>query len=160
MQPTHFPLRRFDRDATTWNLLTETRLGDRVLYRFYDVDRNPIYIGITHTGEARLAAHRKRSEWWPLAEYIAVSTYPTWAELEKAERAAIRAENPRFNKAGKAWRQQVVLRLDGNASDVAEELHRIARPEFISELAELLAQPERFPQPEPPPPAKCADDSP
>lgn len=160
MQPKHFPVRRFDRDASTWNLLTETRLGDRVLYRFYDADRQPVYIGITHTGDARLAAHRKRSEWWPLAEFIAVSVYPNWTALEKAETAAIRAERPRFNKAKTLWRQQVVLRLDGEATDVAAELHRIARPEFISELAELLAQPERFPQPEPPPPAQFAGESP
>ena len=161
MQPKHFPVRRFDRDAPTRNLLTETRLGDRVLYRFYDASRQPIYIGITHTGDARLAAHRKRSPWWPLAEYIAVSVYPNWTELEKAERAAIRAESPRFNKTGTSWRQQVVLRLDGEAADAAAELHRIARPEFLSELAELLAQPERFPQPEPPPPVRFPDgDSP
>lgn len=153
-------MRRFDRDAPTRNLLTETRLGDRVLYRFYDADRQPLYIGITHNGDIRLAAHRRRSEWWPQVEYIAVSVYRNWAALEEAELAAIRAERPPFNKAKSLWRQQVVLRLDGNAGDVASELHRIARPEFISELAALLAQPERFPQPEPPPAVQFADDAP
>jgi predicted GIY-YIG superfamily endonuclease len=153
MQPRHFPVRRFDRDAPTRNLLTETRLGDRVLYRFYDADRQPLYIGITHTGDARLAAHRRRSEWWPQAEYIAVSVYRNWAALEEAELAAIRAEHPPFNKAKTLWRQQVLLRLDAAPEAVAAELHRIGRPEFIRELARLLSQPERYPQPVPPPSA-------
>lgn len=158
MQPRHFPVRPFDRDAPTRHLLIETRLGDRVLYRFYDADRKPLYIGITHTGDARLAAHRRRSEWWAQVEYIAVSVYPSWAALEEAELAAIRAEGPRFNKAKTLWRQQVVLRLDGDPEEVATELHRIARPTFLSELAALLAQPERFPQPAPPPRLKFPDE--
>jgi hypothetical protein len=160
MQAKHFPARRLDRDAPIWNLLTETRIGDRILYRFYDVDRAPLYIGITHTGDARMGVHRRRSDWWPLAEYIAVSVYPNWSSLEEAERAAIRAEHPRFNKAGTRWRQQVLVRLDADPNDVAAELHRIGRPEFLAELAALLDQPERFPQPSPPPPAEFAEHPP
>jgi hypothetical protein len=158
MQPTHFPVRQFDRDAPAWKLLTERRNGPYLLYRFYDGDRQPLYIGITHTGDARLAVHRRRSSWWPLAEYIALSVYPSWASLEEAERAAIRAEMPRFNKAKTQWRQQVLIRLDVDPKDVAAELHRIGRPNFISELADLLARPEEFPQPLPPPPVRFADD--
>lgn len=158
MQPRHFPVRRFDRDAPTRNLLTETRLGDRVLYRFYDADQQPLYTGITHTGHARLATHRRCSEWWPLAEYIAVSVYASWAALEEAELAAIRAEGPPFNKAKTLWRQQVLLRLDGEPADAALELHRIGRPEFVQQLARLLSQPERYPQPVPPPAAFPAEE--
>lgn len=157
-EPKHFPARRLDHNAPNWKLLTETRVGDRVLYRFYDANRQPLYIGITHTGDTRIATHRRQSKWWPLAEYLAVSVYPNWSSMEKAERAAIRAEKPRFNKAGTQWRQQVIVRLDADPKDVAEELHRIARPEFLAELAALLTQPERFPQPPPPPPARFADD--
>src|SRR5947207_2804128 len=78
MQTTHFPARRFDREAPEWLLLPERRAGNDILYRFYDAEQHPLYIGITQTGAARLAAHRRRSEWWPLAEYIAVSVYPDW----------------------------------------------------------------------------------
>lgn len=158
MQPRHFPVRYFHGDAPTRNLLTETRLGDRILYRFYDANRQPLYIGITHTGDARLAAHRRISAWWAEAKYIAVSVYRTWAALEEAELAAIRSEKPRFNKAKTLWRQQVVLRLDGDPEELAAELHRIARPSFVSELAALLAQPDRFPQPVPPPRPRFPDE--
>ncbi|MFJ6667464.1 GIY-YIG nuclease family protein [Streptomyces sp. NPDC091383] len=157
-EPTHFPVRRLDRYAPNWKLLTESRIGDRILYRFYDADRQPLYIGITHTGDTRIATHRRQSKWWPLAEYIAISVYPNWSSMEKAERAAIRAEKPRFNKAGTQWRQQVIVRLDADPADVAAELHRIARPEFLAELAAHLAQPDQFPQPSPPPPPRFADD--
>ncbi|WP_200309150.1 hypothetical protein [Streptomyces adelaidensis] len=158
MQPTHFPLRRLDRNASTWGLLPERRAGNSLLYRFYDAERQPLYIGITGTGEVRIATHRRRSAWWELAEYIAVSAYPNWPSLAEAERAAIRAEKPRFNKAGTQWRQQALIRLDAEPKGIAEELHRIARPEFVAELAALLAQPEKFPQPSPPPPARFADE--
>lgn len=133
--------------------MPETGIGSRILYRFYDAEQQPLYIGITHTGYIRLASHRSRSEWWPLASYVAISEYPDWSALEEAETAAIRAERPRFNKAKTLWRQRVVLRLDADPDEVADELHRIARPEFIRELGLLLTQPDRYPQPTPPPTA-------
>lgn len=154
MQPTHLPARTFDRHAPAWKLLSETPSTSYLLYRFYDADRQALYIGITQSGQTRLAEHRRRSEWWPLAEYFAFSAYPDWPSLELAESAAIRTEAPRFNKAGTQWRQQAIVRLDGHPQDVAQELHRIGRPEFISELARLLARPEDFPQFLPPPPAR------
>lgn len=158
MQPKHYPAMQFDGNAPTWQLLPQTRLGDRVLYRFYDAERQPLYIGITHTGHARLASHKNRSDWWSLAAYLAISVYPNWSALEEAETAAIRAERPRFNKAKTSWRQRVVLRLDGDPEEVAAELHKIGRPEFIRELAALLAQADRYPQPTPPPTAFLASE--
>ena len=129
-----------------------------LLYRFYDADRQPLYIGIT-TGDAfRWTQHRKRADWWPLAESVAVSTYHTHDELLVAEKAALRHEQPRFNKQGVRWPSTTYLRFDGTAADAAAHLFSVAHPDFLLRLSSLLAQPERFPQPSPPPRAWPDDD--
>lgn len=164
MYPKHFPLRRLDRDAAERDLMRpespDGRLSRPIVYRFYDTDRKPLYIGYTTTCNVRWAAHRRHAEWWPLAEYVAVPFYRTAADAFTAEKAAIANEKPRFNQVGMQWRKQVVLRLDRPAEEIAAELHRIARPELLRELAELLATPEeRFPGPTPPPPALLAEEN-
>lgn len=162
--PLHRPLRKLDRDAPTASLLTaDERRPDwylplwPYLYRFYDAEQQPLYIGITSCSAIRLNAHRARSEWWPLAEYIAVSVYPTASAVETAERAALRHEKPRFNKQGVRGPANLSIHAHGSPEDAAALLFRQAPAAFVSELAALLARPERFPQPVPPPPAQFAD---
>jgi hypothetical protein len=164
---THFPLRKLDRTASIRDFLTpEIQNPDwpqshklHFVYRFYDADLEPLYIGLSYGGPTRWGQHRERSEWWPLAEYVAVSFYASYADVQAAEKAAIRHEQPRFNKQFRRGRAHVSLRLRGPAEDAAAEIFREADPEFIRELADLLAQPDRFPQPTPPPPARFADDA-
>ncbi|MDX3069268.1 hypothetical protein PV518_45265 [Streptomyces sp. ND04-05B] len=166
-KPAHLPLRRFDRDAPKADLLKEgerrpdgfTTRGWPFLYRFYDAARRPLYFGITSADATRLVAHRKGAEWWPLAEFIAVSVYPSYMAVEVAERAAIRHEQPRFNKRDRRGAAYVRLHVDGPAEEAAALLFRDASPGFLAELAELLVSPARFPQPEPPPPARFADEA-
>lgn len=152
--PVHLPLRRLDRNARTSDLMTpdERRLPTRhLVYRFYDTEQLPIYAGVTGVGAIRWDAHRKRSSWWPLAEYVAVSAYPSYEAMREAERATIRSECPRFNKQAIGGPANVKIPLHGAARDAAALIHREAMPEFIAELAALLARPDLFPQPEPPP---------
>lgn len=165
LRVTHFPLRKLDRDAPVkYFLAPETQHPDwprsyrwDFVYRFYDVDAKPLYIGMTSGGLTRWDQHRKRAEWWPLAEYVAVSFYATYADTQVAEKAAIRNEQPRFNRQFIRRPAIATLRLHEPADAAAAVLFRDASPEFIRELAHLLTQPERFPQPEPPPPARFAD---
>ncbi len=159
--PIHFPLRKFDRQARTAALLTpEERRPDGYLrlwpylYRFYDADRQPLYLGISSCTAIRLDAHRRQSGWWPLAECIAISAYGTDEAVKAAERAALRQEQPRFNRAGVRGPAYARISLHGAAEDAAAVLFRDASPEFLTALATLLGQPERFPQPVPPPPAR------
>lgn len=167
LRVTHFPLRKLDRDAPTRHFLVpEMRHPEwpqshkfHLVYRFYDADLKPLYIGITHGGMERWDQHRKRSEWWPLAEYVAVSFYESHDAVKIAEKVAIRQEQPRFNKVHMRGPANASLHLHGPAEAAAAQLFRDADPEFISELAQLLTQPERFPQPEPPPPARFADEA-
>lgn len=158
--PMHNPLRKFDRDAPTARLLMPGEERPNwwmplwpYLYRFYDADLHPLYIGISSCHATRLDSHRKRSEWWPLAEYIAVSVYPNYEAVERAERAALRHEKPRFNKQGVQGPASVAINTRGPAEEAAALLFRQVEPAFLAELAALLAQPDRFPQPSPPPPA-------
>ncbi|MEV5007269.1 GIY-YIG nuclease family protein [Streptomyces sp. NPDC055692] len=161
--PLHLPLRRFDRDAPNADLLAKHErrpawyaVNWPYLYRFYDADRQPLYFGITEDSATRLVAHRKTAEWWPLAEFIAVSVYRSHADVEAAERAAIRHEQPRFNKAHKRGATYTRLHVESPPEVAAAQLFQIASAAYIAELAALLQAPERFPQPEPPPPARLA----
>lgn len=164
--PMHVPLRKFDRDAPKAELL---QLGEErpewwlplwpYLYRFYDADLQPLYIGISSCHATRLDSHRRRSEWWPLAEYIAISVYPTEKAVAEAERAALRHERPRFNKQGVRGPASVAINTRGPAEEAAAFLFRQVDAAFLADLAALLNQPERFPQPSPPPPARFADDA-
>jgi len=154
--PLHCPLRALSRDAPTSELLApgEHRPGTGhiwpFLYRFYDADRQPLYIGITSSDAARWDQHRKRSEWWPLAEYVAVSVYDTYGDALDAERFAIRAETPRFNRQGTRWPVQAAIQLTRPPEEAAAVLLRQVRPEFLARLVELLQDPEQAPQPAPP----------
>jgi len=168
LRVTHFPLRKLDRDAPVKEFLApemarpEWPQSHKIhyVYRFYDADLEPLYIGLTYGGAHRWHQHRKTSAWWPLAEYVAVSFYASYEDIHVAEKAAIRKERPRFNKQFVRGPAIATLRLRESAEAAAAQLFREASPEFISELAGLLTQPERFPQPEPPPAARFANDSP
>jgi hypothetical protein len=162
--PMHVPLRKFDREAPRAKLLERGEERPEwcltlwpFLYRFYDADLRPVYIGISSCHATRLESHRKRSAWWPLAEYIAISVYATYEAVLEAERAALRRERPRFNKQGVRGPARVSIDTRETAEEAAALLFRQVDPTFVAELAALLAQPERFPQPPPPPPARFAD---
>lgn len=163
----HFPLRKLDRDAHTKRFLApEIEHPDwgrahrfDFLYRFFDGDLAPLYFGITAGSASRWDQHRKRADWWPLAEYVAVSFYPTCKAVQAAEKAAIRHDKPRYNKQFSRWPASVPLRLDQTVEHAAAQLFRDAPPEFLAELAGLLTQPDRFQQQELPPPARFADAS-
>lgn len=163
--PMHIPLRKLDREAPKAELLKPGECRPDwwlplwpYLYRFYDADLKPIYIGISSCSATRIDNHRKRSEWWPLAEYIAISVYSTPTAVEAAERVALRHEKPRFNKQGVRGPAHLSIHARGPAQDAAALLFRQAPAEFVAELAALLAQPERFPQPSPPPPARFGEE--
>ncbi|MEU1787054.1 GIY-YIG nuclease family protein [Streptomyces sparsogenes] len=98
-------LRRFDPHAPSKQLATDEespRYGSATaLYRFFDKEQQLLYVGITGQPRERWPKHRRKAEWWPQAAFVAVEIHPTeWQALD-AERAAIAAENPQFNKRSK-----------------------------------------------------------
>lgn len=70
--------------------------GPAWVYRIYDADWQLLYIGVTTNLVMRLAAHGNK--WWGyrIAKTKA-QVYRTRSEAAAVEKAAIRAERPRFN---------------------------------------------------------------
>lgn len=69
------------------------------LYRFFSTTDELLYVGIARDLGARFSVHRTRSEWWALVASGSTVTYPSRADAELAEAAAIHAEQPLYNIA-------------------------------------------------------------
>lgn len=140
----HLPVRRIQRDAV-WGSIDAPEGVDvgNLLYRFYDGEGLPLYVGKTTTGTARLEQHRRGAEWYGLVEFVALSLYPNHELVLRAERAAIRSEQPRFNRADRRGRKRVELHLHGPAEEAAAVLLDEAEPEFLAELVRILGIPSR-----------------
>jgi len=69
------------------------------LYRHFSADGELLYVGISLNAMARFHVHRRVAEWRDLVATITIEKFKTRAAAEKAERAAIRKEGPKFNKA-------------------------------------------------------------
>lgn len=110
--------------------MTEQVIERCYLYRFFDSAGELLYVGITRDLGARLAAHRRVSEWWDLAARGATETYPSRAEAELAEAVAIHAERPLYN-TNRPTEQKVArlcaARLAGEVVDVTELVAEVER---------------------------------
>ena len=71
----------------------------QTLYRFFDIQNNLLYVGISSNWQSRLKQHYKHSQFHEIAANITLVHYDTRAEVEAAELVAIRTENPLYNKA-------------------------------------------------------------
>lgn len=69
------------------------------LYRFYDVQGELLYVGITGNIQNRMGQHRATQAWWDLVGTMTVQRFDSRKESEIAERTAIRDESPIFNTA-------------------------------------------------------------
>lgn len=115
MKPIHLDARRFDLHAKNFQRMTpsEKALGRGGLYRFYDTEQRPLYVGISVSFEIRWDAHRLNAQWWPRAAFVAVSFYPIGGRtsVQWAESAAITRERPVFNKQCRSFPVQNLRRL-------------------------------------------------
>lgn len=66
------------------------------VYRYYDADEQPLYIGCTTNVRKREYGHRSK-EWFPLVARREIEWFPDMFHGRMAERAAIQREQPRFN---------------------------------------------------------------
>lgn len=72
--------------------------SEYALYRYFDVRDSLLYIGKTGRLASRETRHIARSRWMFLAARSAIERYPDAEALQDAERKAIKAEHPLFNK--------------------------------------------------------------
>jgi hypothetical protein len=101
------------------------------LYRFYDADDLLLYVGVTSAGPSRWSEHEQNRAWWDLVARTTVEHFPGRVEALAAEKAAIRAEQPKWNTMHKGERSPrsqkvrphgtgtVILREDGRWSFIA-----------------------------------------
>lgn len=71
--------------------------GRTALYRFFNADGALLYVGITEHLGIRWNTHAKKQPWWPQVARQTVDWHETRALAEKAETAAIKAEQPKYN---------------------------------------------------------------
>jgi predicted GIY-YIG superfamily endonuclease len=103
-----------------------------VLYRCFAGDGELLYIGIARDLERRMKQHLRDHEhddgaWIHWVDRTEVEQYPDRPSALKAEKAAIAAESPRYNRTGKA-----VPRLPR----VRGPFWRGWRPQTVSDLAD------------------------
>lgn len=71
--------------------------GRTALYRHYAEDETLLYVGVSLSVAARLAAHEATSAWFDQIARVDVEWHPTRAAALAAEKHAIKTENPKCN---------------------------------------------------------------
>lgn len=69
------------------------------LYRYYNSSGDLLYVGISLDAVTRLAQHKEKAPWFTQIARIEIEHYESRKECAKAERLAIRREQPLHNKA-------------------------------------------------------------
>lgn len=83
----------------------EQRERHHVLYRFFNVDGELLYIGITRNPSSRFKSHQHEKSWFSEVTSSTMEHFTSWQELMDAELSAIRRESPKYNIAG-TWQPQ------------------------------------------------------
>jgi DNA-binding XRE family transcriptional regulator/predicted GIY-YIG superfamily endonuclease len=81
-------------------MTTETK--GYTVYRLYDAERNPLYVGVTNRGTRRIKEHSLQKEWWSAVDQAAFEHFETLGEALDAEAAQIRSLRPQHNRNGLA----------------------------------------------------------
>jgi hypothetical protein len=81
-------------------LCVDAKLGPGV-YRCFNAGRALIYIGSSKTPLKRQRSHASRTPWWHEVADVQVERFSTLFAARGAERLAIVAENPLYNKLPK-----------------------------------------------------------
>lgn len=67
------------------------------LYRHFDANRRLLYVGVSLSTLERLRRHKRSSHWFAEVVYITIERFETRELALAAEKAAVKAERPRFN---------------------------------------------------------------
>lgn len=125
-------------DLTKWPTFPAAPVGNHrnlatisMLYRFYDADRLPLYIGVTTNPINRWGSHRT-SDWWKLARFVSIAPVDPARRL-LVEKEAILSERPRFNRTRETPLRAVIW-LNQGMPEVIAQLRRRMSPEDFTEL--------------------------
>lgn len=84
--------------AVLMDFIRDIRREETALYFWFDAEDVLLYIGITGDLATRQSSHAKRSSWSEFADHSKVRRFPSRPEAEAAEKAAIEADRPLFNR--------------------------------------------------------------
>lgn len=73
--------------------------SSQTLYRFYNANRELLYVGITSNAFGRLSGHSKDKNWFTEVSYSTFTHYSSRFDVDQAETRAIVSEKPKYNKA-------------------------------------------------------------
>jgi hypothetical protein len=85
-------------DASATCEVCEDTLKGPCVYWCFSVTKGLIYIGSAKARLKRLVSHESQSPWWPEVAEVTAVHFPTLFEARVAERLAIKAESPLYNK--------------------------------------------------------------
>lgn len=68
-----------------------------ILYRFFDMSDQLLYVGITNHISHRMSQHENDKHWWDEVSKATFQHYPDRVSLDSAERRAIALEKPLYN---------------------------------------------------------------
>jgi hypothetical protein len=74
------------------------RTEEHLLYRFFDAEGVLLYVGLTYDLVQRFSQHSVERWWWGQWATVTATRYVSRAELEAAERKAIKSEKPLYNE--------------------------------------------------------------
>ncbi len=141
MQSHKLPMRPFDPNCEPADFVApgEQYTRDKpqnIIYRFYGADRELIYLGRTGSDPTfRWKQHRKNSAWWPLAAFVSIERVDgDRDQLDAIEKAAIRAEHPRFNKIHTKSRSSFMVFPRDGVQAVVETFRTYLLPEDFAAL--------------------------
>lgn len=102
------------------------------LYRYYNSEGDLLYVGMSLSSVVRLAQHQEKAPWFTEITRIDIEHYQSRTECARAERLAIRREQPRYNKAF----YDLISSPDGPPGISAATLAQYLRvePEFLETL--------------------------
>lgn len=93
----------------------------QTLYRHW-AGEELLYVGISNNPFRRIKEHSRDSRWWDRIDRITLEHFTSRSAAEKAERGAIDAEAPRYNKLmNEAWLSDEAHQFR-EAQRVADEL--------------------------------------
>lgn len=90
-------MRSVNPEASTTMPDPNEQRGRTAVYRLYDADGTPLYIGISDDPERRFKQHRDSKPWWPQVARKTIEWHPNRTLALKAEATAIEAETPAYN---------------------------------------------------------------
>lgn len=139
------------REMSGWATCDEAPVGNHrqtadasALYRFFGMDEDLLYVGVTTNPANRWRSHT-HADRWSLARSVSIEPVPP-AQRLLIEQEAIASERPRFNRLGHTRRTTTVIALtEGPRHIVGQFRRRLVPDDFAALVAAFKAEPDTSP---------------